>query len=169
MRSITKWDAWLKCRSATPGPADGATSKTLSARSVVPSTWEFPSDPSKHSSRYHDGRPDEPGKNWWGTVTGFQPPGSLDFHHTIEVRQLRAIVDVHIHYSFEPGKDQTTSVHRWLVLDVKMPLLFRPLRRAITAKFNKENIRTMDSLKRYAEHSSSPEVPGSRLSANGRD
>jgi hypothetical protein len=44
------------------------------------------------------------GKSWWGTVTGFQPPGSIDFHHTITVRQLRAMVDVHIHYSFEPAE-----------------------------------------------------------------
>jgi hypothetical protein len=59
--------------------------------------------PVQLGSRYHDGKPDEPGKDWWGTVTGFQPPGSLDFHHTITVHQLRATVDVHIHYSFEPG------------------------------------------------------------------
>ncbi len=26
-------------------------------------------------------------------VNGFQPPGSVDFHHTITVRQLRATVD----------------------------------------------------------------------------
>ena len=38
--------------------------------------------PVQLGSRYHDGKPDEPGKDWWGTVTGFQPPGSLDFHHT---------------------------------------------------------------------------------------
>ena len=55
--------------------------------------------PVQLGSRYHDGKPDEPGKDWWGTVTGFQPPGSLDFHHTITVTQLRATVDVHIHYS----------------------------------------------------------------------
>lgn len=41
-------------------------------------------------SRYHDGKPDQPGKEWWGTVTGFRPPGSIDFHHTITVRQVRA-------------------------------------------------------------------------------
>src|ERR1700731_768296 len=39
--------------------------------------------PVRLGSRYHDGKPDEPGKDWWGTVIGFQPPGSLDFHHTI--------------------------------------------------------------------------------------
>ena len=46
--------------------------------------------PVQLGSRYHDGRPGQPGKNWWGSVTGFQPPGSIGFHHTIRVRQLRA-------------------------------------------------------------------------------
>src|SRR5918992_4602122 len=55
--------------------------------------------PVRLDSRYHDGKPREPGSSWRGTVTGFQPPGSLDFHHTIQVRQVRATVGVHIHYS----------------------------------------------------------------------
>jgi Polyketide cyclase / dehydrase and lipid transport len=101
-------------------------------------------------SRYHDGKPAEPGKDWWGTVIGFQPPGSVDFHHTIRVRQLFADVDVHIHYSFEP-EDDGTRVNRWLLLDITMPLLFRPLRRAITTKFERENVRTMAAVKDYAE------------------
>ena len=58
--------------------------------------------PVQLGSRYRDGRPGESGKEWWGTVTGFQPPGALDFHHTIDVSQLRAPVDVRIHYCFEP-------------------------------------------------------------------
>ncbi len=104
-------------------------------------------------SRYHDGKPDKPGKSWWGTVTGFQPPGSLDFHHTITVRQLRATVDVHIHYSFEPeaGDERRTRVSRWLLLDVTMPIAVRPLRRFITSAFDKENARTMAAAKQYAE------------------
>jgi len=53
--------------------------------------------PVRLGSRYHDGKPGQSGKDWWGTVTGFQPPGSLDFHHTIAVNQLKATVDVHIH------------------------------------------------------------------------
>lgn len=31
--------------------------------------------PVQLGSRYHDGKPGEPGKDWWGTVTGFQPVG----------------------------------------------------------------------------------------------
>jgi hypothetical protein len=104
-------------------------------------------------SRYHDGKPDEGGKSWWGTVTGFQPPGSIDFRHTITVRQLKATVDVHIHYSFEleDGEAARTRVTRWLVLDVAMPIAFRPLRRAITSAFDRENLRTMAAVKEYAE------------------
>ena len=41
--------------------------------------------PVQLGSRYHDGKPAEPGKDWWGTVIGFQPPGSIDFHHIIHL------------------------------------------------------------------------------------
>jgi uncharacterized protein YndB with AHSA1/START domain len=118
--------------------------------------------PVRLGTRYHDGRPGEPGKSWWGSVTGFQPPGSIDFHHTIRVTQLRATVDVHIHYSFEPKDDgaQGTNADRWLVLDFAMPLILRPLRRAITSAFDKENVRTIAALKRYAEaHPASDQAP----------
>jgi uncharacterized protein YndB with AHSA1/START domain len=112
--------------------------------------------PVQLGTRYHDGKPNEPGRDWWGTVTGFQPPGSLDFRHTIHVRQLAATVDVRIHYSLESADAGTgggtgTVVTRWLVLDVTMPVVFRPLRPLITASFDKENVRTMAALKRHAE------------------
>jgi hypothetical protein len=106
--------------------------------------------PVQLGSRYHDGKPGEQGKDWWGSVTGFQPPGSIDFHHTIRVRQLRATVDVHIHYSFEE-EDQGSVVNRWLILDFSMPVVFRPLRPAITSRFDRENLRTMAAVKQYAE------------------
>ena len=104
----------------------------------------------RQGTRYHDGKPGEPGNDWWGTVTGFQPPGLLDFHHTIHVRQLRATIDVHIHYSLEPG-DGGTRVTRWLVLDIAMLAVLRPVRPLITASFDKENVRTLAALKQYAE------------------
>jgi hypothetical protein len=106
--------------------------------------------PVQLGSRYHDGKPDEPGQDWWGMVTGFQPPGSLDFHHTITVTQLRATVDVHIHYSFEP-ENAGTKVSRWLVLDIAMPIIARPLRGLIVRRFDQENRRTMAAVKAYAE------------------
>lgn len=43
------------------------------------------------------------------------------------------------------------TVTRWLVLDITMPALFRPLRPAITSRFDKENLRTMAALTSYAE------------------
>jgi uncharacterized protein YndB with AHSA1/START domain len=113
-------------------------------------TTEVEPYPVQLGTRYRDGKPGEAGKDWWGTVTGFQPPGSLDFHHTIHVRQLRASVDVHIHYSFEMS-DGGSVVGRWLLLDFTMPMVFRPLRSIIVASFDKENIRTLDAVKRYAE------------------
>jgi hypothetical protein len=106
--------------------------------------------PVQLGSRYHDGKPSEPGRSWRGTVTGFQPPGSLDFQHTIEVSPLRANVDVHLHYSFEPH-DAGTQVTRWLVLDVTMPVLLRPLRALIVKEFDRENVRTMAAVKKYAD------------------
>lgn len=117
------------------------------------STTDVMPYPVQLGSRYHDGKPSEPGNSWWGTVTGFQPSGSLDFHHTIAVRQLRATVDVRIHYSLEPdeGDEGRTLVNRWLLLDFGMPLAFTPLRPAITSAFDKENVRTMAALKQYAE------------------
>jgi hypothetical protein len=115
--------------------------------------------PVQLGSRYRDGKPDDPGKDWWGTVTGMHPPGSIDFHHSIRVRQLHATVDVHIHYSFEP-EDDGTLVSRWLVLDVIMPIALRPLRFAITSSFDKENLRTMAAVKEFAEHD-----PGERTSS----
>lgn len=106
--------------------------------------------PVRLGTRYHDGKPDGPGRDWWGTVTGFQPPGSLDFQHTIAVPQLRATVDVHIHYSIEP-ENAGARVSRWLVLDIAMPAVTRPLRGLIIRGFDKENLRTMAAVKTYAE------------------
>jgi hypothetical protein len=122
----------------------------LSGSEQFGATTDVEPYPVQLGSRYHDGRPAEPGKDWWGTVTGFQPPGSLDFHHTIHVKQLMATVDVHIHYSFEPDRGGT-AVTRWLVLDITMPALFRPLRRFVVGAFDKENVRTMTAVKTYAE------------------
>jgi hypothetical protein len=119
-------------------------------------TTEVTPYPVQRGTRYHDGKPDEPGLDWWGTVTGFQPPGSLDFHHAIRAKPLAATIDVHIHYSLEAeavaeGAAGSTVVTRWLVLDIAMPLVFRPVRPLVTASFDRENVRTMAALKQYAE------------------
>ena len=108
--------------------------------------------PGELGSRYHDGKPGRAGKDWWGTVTGDQPPGSIHFHHTIRVSQLRATVEVHIHYSFEKMTG-LPKVIRWLVLDIAMPIVLRPLKTPITSTFDKENARTLAAVKEYAEAS----------------
>ncbi len=106
--------------------------------------------PVRLGSRYRDGKTGDSGRDWWGKVTGFQRPGSLDFNHTIDVSQLRATLDVHIHYSIEQQAD-VTQVARWLLLDITMPLVLRPLRPLLIRPFDAENVRTMSALKSYAE------------------
>ena len=54
------------------------------------STTDVEPYPVRLGSRYHDGKPGQRGKDWWGEVTGFQPPGSLDFHHTIYAGQVKS-------------------------------------------------------------------------------
>jgi hypothetical protein len=122
----------------------------LPASPAFAATTDVDPYPVQLGSRYHDGKPGQPGNDWWGTVTGFQPSGSVDFHHTIHVRQLKATVDVHIHYSFEPA-DDGTHLTRWLLLDITMPIVFRPLRRLIIKPFDDENVRTIAAVKKYAE------------------
>jgi hypothetical protein len=127
----------------------------LAGSGAFSATTDVEPYPVQLGSRYHDGKPGQPGQNWWGTVTGFQPPGSIDFHHTISVKQLKATIDVHIHYSFEEERGGT-NVSRWLALDIAMPLVARPLRPLITRNFEKENLRTLAAVKEYAEaHSTS--------------
>jgi hypothetical protein len=48
--------------------------------------------PVQLGSKYYDGRSREPGQDWWGTVIGFQPPGSIDFHHLIRVTQAEGAI-----------------------------------------------------------------------------
>jgi hypothetical protein len=57
---------------------------------------------------------------------------------------------VHIHYSLEEIEGGT-QVTRWLVLDITMPILMRPLRRLMIRSFDEENVRTMAAVKKYAE------------------
>jgi carbon monoxide dehydrogenase subunit G len=121
--------------------------------------------PVQLGSKYLDGRPHEPSKDWWGTVIGFQPPGSIDFHQTIRVTQLRATVDVHIHYSIE-SEGRGTRVNRWQVLDVNLPIIARPLRSVLISKIDQENQRILAAVKHYAETHSGGRArdtaPGSR-------
>jgi uncharacterized protein YndB with AHSA1/START domain len=113
-------------------------------------TTEVEPYPVHLGSRYHDGKPGGEGRGWWGTVTAFARPNALDFHHRIDVPEVRAVVDVNIHYSLEAQAAGTRLV-RWLVLDIRMPAILRPLRSAIVKPFDVENVRTLAALKAYAE------------------
>lgn len=155
--ATTQWHKFYSSRIAAPPAILFALlsdlpnyARWLPASAHFAETTDVEPYPIQLGTRYHDGKPGEPGKDWWGTVTGIQPPGSLDFHQMIQVSQLKATVDVHIHYSFEPEGDGT-NVTRWLVLDITMPILFRPLRRLIIRSFDEENVRTMAAVKKYAE------------------
>jgi hypothetical protein len=57
---------------------------------------------------------------------------------------------VRIHHSLEAG-ELGTRVDRWPVLDIAMPVVARPLRRALTSRFDRENARTINALKACAE------------------
>jgi hypothetical protein len=61
--------------------------------------------------------------------------------------------------SLEP-EDTSTVVTWWLVLDISIPAAFRSLRRVITARFDKENLRTVAAVREYAEVHGSDGAPG---------
>jgi hypothetical protein len=79
----------------------------LPASKQFGATTDIEPYPVRLGCRYHDGHPGRSGSEWWGSVAGFAPPGSIDFHHVIRVSQLRATVDVPIHYSFEDDNGRT--------------------------------------------------------------
>jgi hypothetical protein len=158
--SRSQWHKFYTARVAAPADvlfdllADMPTyGRWLPGSDQFGSTTDVEPYPVRLGSRYRDGKPDGSGRDWWGTVTGYRPPGALDFHHTIYVGQLRATVDVNIHYSLESDAEaaDSTLITRWLVLDVRMPAVVRPLRPMMITAFDKENVRTMAALKRYAE------------------
>ncbi|MFY9745328.1 MAG: SRPBCC family protein [Acidobacteriaceae bacterium] len=87
-----------------------------------------------------------------GSVTEFDPPRRLGFHHTMLLKKgpLMANLDIHIHYAFEPA-GKTTNVVRALDFTIEMPLLFRLVQPIIVSGLRKENLRTLAELKRYVE------------------
>jgi len=87
-----------------------------------------------------------------GAVTGYDRPNFLAFHHTMLLQQgpLRADIDVHIRYRFEPV-DNATFVVRDLDLQVRMPALLRIAEPLVLLAFRKENVRILAELKRYVE------------------
>ena len=113
-------------------------------------TTEVEPYPVQLGTRYHDGKPTSPGRDWWGTVTVFEPPASLGFQQTIRVPEAFATVDADILYSFERNGASTTVTRR-LSLAIRMPFVSRPIRRLIISGFDAENLRALEALKAFAE------------------
>ena len=87
-----------------------------------------------------------------GSVTGYDPPKSISFHHTMLLKRgpLTANIDVHIRYTFEPV-ERATHVVRDLDLAIQIPGLLKVVEPLVLSAFRKENVRILAELKRYVE------------------
>jgi hypothetical protein len=87
-----------------------------------------------------------------GSVTGFDPPKFIAFHHTMLIRQgpLKADVDVNVRYSLQQV-DGGAFVARELDLTIHIPGLMKLALPFVLYAFRKENVRIMAELKRYVE------------------
>src|SRR6267143_6822504 len=87
-----------------------------------------------------------------GSVTGFDPPKYIAFHHTMLLKRgpLTANIDVHIRYRLEPV-ERATSVIRDLDLTIQIPGLLKMAEPLVLSAIRKENVRILAELKRYVE------------------
>lgn len=87
-----------------------------------------------------------------GSVTEYDRPKHLSFHHTVQLRRspLNTDVDARIRYTFDP-KDGGTFVDRRLVLTFNLHGISRLALPLLLYGFRKENNRTLAALKRYVE------------------
>lgn len=87
-----------------------------------------------------------------GSVTEFDPPNHISFHHVVQIRKgaLKTDVDARIRYTFEP-RASGTFVRRRLVLTFDLHGIARLASPVLLYGFRKENDRTLAALKRYAE------------------
>lgn len=94
-----------------------------------------------------------------GSVTEYEFPSRIGFHHTMLLKKglLRADIDVHILYKLEPD-DTGTSVIRALDLVIRMPGLLKIVEPAVLLAFRKENLRILPELKRHVEANSNRQI-----------
>jgi hypothetical protein len=87
-----------------------------------------------------------------GSVTEFDPPKHISFHHTVLIRRgpLRTDIDARIRYTFEPSNGGT-FVLRELDLSMKLHGLYQLASPYILWAFRKENVRTLAKLRQYVE------------------
>jgi uncharacterized protein YndB with AHSA1/START domain len=84
-----------------------------------------------------------------GSVTEFEPPRRITFHHTmaLKVGPLTGDTDIHVRYALHPA-GQETRVVRDLDMTIEVSALIKPL---VLLAFRRENVRILAALKRYAE------------------
>jgi uncharacterized protein YndB with AHSA1/START domain len=87
-----------------------------------------------------------------GSVTEFDRPRHIAFHHIVQLRQsdLTSDIDASIRYTFEP-RDGGTFVDGRLVLVFDLRGLKRLMLPALIYGFKKENNRMLAALKRYVD------------------
>jgi Polyketide cyclase / dehydrase and lipid transport len=87
-----------------------------------------------------------------GSVTVYDPPKHIVFHHTMLLKQgpLAADIDVYVRYTLEP-EGQKTQVIRDLDLTIQIPGLLRIAEPFVLYAFRRENKRILAELKRYVE------------------
>ena len=87
-----------------------------------------------------------------GSVTEFDPPKCIAFHHTMLLKQgpLTADIDVNVRYTLEPV-ERRTRVIRDLDLTISIPGLLKVAEPLVRYAFRKENLRILTELRRYVE------------------
>ncbi len=87
-----------------------------------------------------------------GSVTGYDRPKYIAFHHTMLLKQgpLTANIDVNIRYTIEL-QERATSFIRDLDLTIQIPGLLKVAEPLVVGVFRRENVRILAELKRYVE------------------
>jgi uncharacterized protein YndB with AHSA1/START domain len=87
-----------------------------------------------------------------GSVTEYDPPKRIGFHHTMLLKKgpLTANIDVHVRYTLEP-EEGATCVIRDLDLIIQIPGLLRFAEPLVVYVFRKENVRILAEMKRFVE------------------
>ena len=87
-----------------------------------------------------------------GSVTEYDPPKHIAFHHTMLLKKglLTGNVEVNVRYTFEPV-EHATNVIRALDLTIEMPWYLKLVEPLVLRAFRKENERLMAELKSYVE------------------
>jgi hypothetical protein len=87
-----------------------------------------------------------------GSVTEYDRPAHISFHHTVQLRQafLSTDIDARIRYTLDP-RDDGTFVERTLLLTFDLPGISRLALPLILYGFRRENDRTLAALKQYVE------------------